>query len=329
MDFQKNLADLDAYLAQFPLTLKAREVTGVRQSVLLIGAIAATSILVLVNSGADPLVNLVGFIYPIYASFKALKSTTKVDDTEWLIYWIVYGFFVLIEDFIDAVFDEETLGLVYYFAKLVFLVWLYLPQTKGANQVFARLIFPFLSRYEGRIDAKLFGAASLGNQAYGEMKSDVAGGTNKGAMLFQQAYGVAKVMANDRGGLFAAAPEQPAQSGNSVPAEQKSKPAEQKSVPAPAEQKSVTEPKSSVAAEPKSSPALKAGPVADKAGKSSDPMWESPRPFTPVLGATPSTTLPSTGPTLFNTAAPPSSSISSTSSLASMELPVSMKAPGP
>jgi len=202
MDVQKQLDELDAFLAQYALIMKARQATGVRQSVLVLSATSLLSLFILWQSGADPLANLIGFIYPLYASYKALRSPSKDDDTEWLVYWIAYGFFTLIEDFCEKFLDESNWGPIYYALKIVFLLWLMLPQTKGANKVFTHLILPFLNKYEGRIDQSIRSAISFGGQAYDEMKDDVKGGANKaytGALFVQQA---AKVISPDRSGLF-------------------------------------------------------------------------------------------------------------------------------
>ena len=39
------------------------------------------------------LVNFIGFAYPAYCSIKALETSTKEDDTQWLTYWVVLAFF--------------------------------------------------------------------------------------------------------------------------------------------------------------------------------------------------------------------------------------------
>lgn len=51
--------------------------------------------------GAGSLCSIVGFVYPAFKSFEAIESKTRGDDTQWLIYWVVYAFFAVIESFSD------------------------------------------------------------------------------------------------------------------------------------------------------------------------------------------------------------------------------------
>ncbi len=44
-----------------------------------------------------------GFIYPTYMSFKAIESKGTDDDKLWLTYWVVFGFFNIIETFTDVI----------------------------------------------------------------------------------------------------------------------------------------------------------------------------------------------------------------------------------
>lgn len=67
----------------------------------------------------------VGFARPAYCSFKALKTSSQDDDTQWLTYWIVYAVFNAIAQPLDLV----MAWLPFYFeAKLFFLWWLQSPQ---------------------------------------------------------------------------------------------------------------------------------------------------------------------------------------------------------
>lgn len=51
----------------------------------------------LIGYGTLLLSNLIGFLYPAYASIKAVESSGKDDDTKWLTYWVVFSFITLIE----------------------------------------------------------------------------------------------------------------------------------------------------------------------------------------------------------------------------------------
>lgn len=51
----------------------------------------------IIGYGTILLSNLIGFLYPAYASIKAVESSGKDDDTKWLTYWVVFSFITLIE----------------------------------------------------------------------------------------------------------------------------------------------------------------------------------------------------------------------------------------
>merc|ERR1712226_766043 len=42
--------------------------------------------------------DLISFVYPAYASFKAIDSGMPGDDTQWLTYWILFGGMSIIEN---------------------------------------------------------------------------------------------------------------------------------------------------------------------------------------------------------------------------------------
>lgn len=99
--------------------------------------------------GGSPVANLVGFVYPTYKSYKALKSEKKDDDTQWLTYWVVYSFFIVIEGFTDALMSWIPM---YYIAKIVFLYFCMSPTFQGSSIIFHKFIEPFLDQTSKSID---------------------------------------------------------------------------------------------------------------------------------------------------------------------------------
>ncbi|KFK29028.1 hypothetical protein AALP_AA7G079200 [Arabis alpina] len=86
------------------------------------------------HSAAGPMVMLV---YPLYASVVAMESTTKVDDEQWLAYWIIYSFLTLTELILQSALEWIP---IWYSVKLVFVAWLVLPQFQGAAFIYNTVV---------------------------------------------------------------------------------------------------------------------------------------------------------------------------------------------
>jgi receptor expression-enhancing protein 5/6 len=91
----------------------------------------------------------IGLLYPAYASIMSVEFTGTNNYPGWLIYWIIYGFFQLVEDFSYHLFH---LSFVYYFFKCALLIWLMLPGTKGgAYQLYQLFIRRFILAIEKQL----------------------------------------------------------------------------------------------------------------------------------------------------------------------------------
>eukprot|EP00474_Spongospora_subterranea_P008404 CRZ08862.1 hypothetical protein [Spongospora subterranea] len=133
---------IDASLNKVDLLKKLEKKTTLKPVHVVAAASVAVFLFLLFGFGSSAVGNLVGFVYPLYASFTALKTPSGDDDTFWLTYWVVFSFFGVVESFMDM-----TLGWVplFHLAKVTFLVWCFLPQTKGANLIFAGVIDPIMA----------------------------------------------------------------------------------------------------------------------------------------------------------------------------------------
>ena len=123
---------------------KAEAVTKVEREKLVAGLGAVLALYLVVGHFAQLVCNLGGFLYPAYRSFKAIKSESKDDDTEWLIYWTVFAVFSLVDFAAEVILSWFP---VYWVAKLAFLVYLWFPVTRGAQRLYKTVLGPAFDRF--------------------------------------------------------------------------------------------------------------------------------------------------------------------------------------
>ncbi|PPD95413.1 hypothetical protein GOBAR_DD07573 [Gossypium barbadense] len=75
----------------------------------------------------------VGVVLPVYSTFRAIERKDENEQQKWLIYWA--GWFPY-----------------YYHFKFAFLVWLQLPSTEGAKQIYKNHLRPCLLKHQARVD---------------------------------------------------------------------------------------------------------------------------------------------------------------------------------
>lgn len=107
------------------------------------GFAAIVLLLVAFNIGGAFFTTLIGFAFPAYKSLVAIESANKADDTQWLAYWVLFASFSIAELFLDL----GTHVPFYYLAKLIFLVWCFLPSTQGALLIYNRSLRPLVLQY--------------------------------------------------------------------------------------------------------------------------------------------------------------------------------------
>eukprot|EP01066_Platyproteum_vivax_P009131 Platyproteum_vivax@DN3994_c0_g1_i1.p1 len=156
---QEFLDDVDNRLHDFPIIAQVSGFVGVRPTVIGAGLLAGLLGFFALGVGANLVTNLVGFLYPAFMSFKAIESSDTDDDKMWLTYWVVYAAFSVVEVFTDYVLFWIPM---YYLIKIVFLVWLFHPQTQGAISVYSYVIAPILKQTSNQFD-------SLGNYMEDEL----------------------------------------------------------------------------------------------------------------------------------------------------------------
>jgi receptor expression-enhancing protein 5/6 len=115
------------------------EKTKVNVEYLFVGLALILAALLFAGVGGSLITNLVGFLYPVVCSVKAIESKETDDDTQWLTYWVVYSLFNIFDSFAGIILYWIPF---FYPLKLAFLLWCMLPQYK----VYLSLLYYLLTK---------------------------------------------------------------------------------------------------------------------------------------------------------------------------------------
>lgn len=138
--FKPRIDQLDQELSKFSFLRQLEKKSGVKKTVIVFVSFSAVLIFLVMNWAANFLSIVIGFIYPAYSSILAIETPDKSDDKQWLTYWVVFSFFSFLEFFADHLLFILPF---YYLIKVLFLVYLFSPYTKGAEVLYLNLIRPF------------------------------------------------------------------------------------------------------------------------------------------------------------------------------------------
>uniref|UniRef100_H2ZIP8 Receptor expression-enhancing protein n=1 Tax=Ciona savignyi TaxID=51511 RepID=H2ZIP8_CIOSA len=147
--------------------------TNIKKRYIVIAVGALVSFYLVFGYGADLLCNLIGFVYPAYVSVKAIESVGKDDDTAWLMYWVVFATFSVVEFFSDILLSWFPF---YFLGKCIFLLWCMAPVGwNGSNTIYRKFIRPFVLRNESKIDDVLSTVTKGAKEIVGQATKDAQG----------------------------------------------------------------------------------------------------------------------------------------------------------
>jgi len=137
------VGQLDKELTKYPMLVQLEQRTQIPKAYAALCTGVLLCLLIFINALALPVSNLIGWGLPAFLSFRALESPGVQDDVQWLTYWVVFGFFNFVETFALRL---VLYYLPFYFAfKTVFLLWLQLPQFRGAQSLYHAVLKPVMA----------------------------------------------------------------------------------------------------------------------------------------------------------------------------------------
>lgn len=93
--------------------------------------------------------SVASFLFPLFASYKALKTSDPAQLTPWLMYWSVLSCALLVESWLEFILCWVPF---YAWMRLFFLLYLVLPQTQGARYLYETYLHPYLEENETQIE---------------------------------------------------------------------------------------------------------------------------------------------------------------------------------
>lgn len=152
----------------------AYEKTGVQRAYFMLGFGVLAALYFIFGYFAELLCNVVGLVYPAYASTRAIESADRNDDTRWLTYWVVYACFSILDFFADGILRFFPF---YWLFKVVFLVYCFLPShSNGSTRIYNSLIRPYFLKSSGQIDTAYARMAAKAPSAFEGAFKDSLGG---------------------------------------------------------------------------------------------------------------------------------------------------------
>jgi receptor expression-enhancing protein 5/6 len=143
----KNKKEISLYEKWLEYLELIHKQTGIQGKYVIVGLII--SILLVCVGYLDRIItNLVGTVYPAFWTIKSIESNTD-DDRHWLTYWVVFACFSIIDTF--SGFLLKLLPF-YFFIKIIFLIWLFMPNSRGCQIIYHLIVVKLFKTVEKDID---------------------------------------------------------------------------------------------------------------------------------------------------------------------------------
>ncbi|XP_064456984.1 uncharacterized protein LOC135367791 isoform X2 [Ornithodoros turicata] len=120
----------------------AQVTTGIHRVYVAFGLIAYIAVYLVIGARAQLVCNVTGFLIPAYCSIRTIEYGVKEDDCKWIVYWMVFASFSLVDMFSDKILKFLP---IYWLLKLIFLVYCFIPiEHNGSKLLYHWIIRRFI-----------------------------------------------------------------------------------------------------------------------------------------------------------------------------------------
>ena len=138
---------LDRTLGQYPFALQLERQTGINKVNLVLLAVAVVLLGVLYRLFTTTFIALALFVYPAVQSINSIEKHDKAADVHWLTHRLSISLLTTIESLLGPSALPNKIPL-YNLFKLVFIVWMFYPRTRGSLLVYEKALRPVYRRIE-------------------------------------------------------------------------------------------------------------------------------------------------------------------------------------
>ena len=148
--FQNLIKVLSKHGKNLPFMNLLSQKTKLEPGLILLGTLLLITLLLLLFTGLQIPTLIVTLVYPGYQTLRALDR--QKDETDWLIYWTVFGIYTLLEELLFFIFNLIPL---YSLLRLGVFVYLWLPKTQGALVIYELAVSPLFAKNRATLQSKI------------------------------------------------------------------------------------------------------------------------------------------------------------------------------
>uniref|UniRef100_A0A915C3H5 Receptor expression-enhancing protein n=1 Tax=Parascaris univalens TaxID=6257 RepID=A0A915C3H5_PARUN len=100
---------------------------------------AITALYLMSGTGAGLVCNMIGCIYPIAVALIVIRQKDSKVALSWLPFWVEYGSLLIVDSYADLILEVFP---IYWLVKAIILLYLLMPQTKGARKIHKKISVP-------------------------------------------------------------------------------------------------------------------------------------------------------------------------------------------